>query len=79
MTRRLAVAAVVSYGDTVPLASEVAHLDLKAENAFITSWGHLYLTDFASFKPVGRGRGSDLPGTQPPERCAAPGTVAAAS
>ena len=33
-------------------SEQVPHLDIKADNAFVTSWGHLYLTDFAHFKPV---------------------------
>ncbi|KAI8872504.1 hypothetical protein GQ42DRAFT_143384 [Ramicandelaber brevisporus] len=30
----------------------VVHGDIKSENVLITTWGWIYLTDFASFKPV---------------------------
>lgn len=33
-------------------AGGVAHLDLKTENVFISSWNHVVLSDFASFKPL---------------------------
>jgi len=32
--------------------SQVAHGDIKTENILVTSWNWVYLTDFASFKPV---------------------------
>lgn len=30
----------------------VYHGDIKSENILVTSWNWLYLTDFASFKPI---------------------------
>ncbi|KAF9516566.1 hypothetical protein BS47DRAFT_1371689 [Hydnum rufescens UP504] len=33
-------------------ARKVAHGDIKSENILVTSWNWVYITDFASFKPV---------------------------
>lgn len=30
----------------------VCHGDIKSENVLLTSWGWLYLSDFAPYKPV---------------------------
>ena len=30
----------------------VVHLDIKSENIMVTSWNWVFLTDFASFKPM---------------------------
>lgn len=33
-------------------AQNISHGDIKSENVLVTSWNYVYLTDFASFKPV---------------------------
>ena len=38
---------------------KVFHGDIKSENVMVSSWQSLYMTDFASFKPV------DLPADNP--------------
>lgn len=32
--------------------SQVAHGDIRSENILLTSWNWIYITDFASYKPV---------------------------